>query len=90
MRTIWKFKVEQFTAQRMLVPVGIKFLSAQMQGDDLCVWAEVDNDPNTIESGVVWIAAVGTGQHIPVWAVNYIGTVQIGDYVLHVYAGTLP
>lgn len=63
------------------VLAATKFLDAQLQGDRVTVWYEVGDDSDLWE-----IYLVGTGWPVPEGA-TYIGTVQQGAYVWHVYGG---
>lgn len=75
-KQIWKYRVG--TQQ---VPTGSTPLTAQYQDGVLCVWVEVD--PANAFEEVSYLVA-GTGQAIPrEW--QYIGTVQQGELVWHVY-----
>ena len=83
MRTIWKFPLELASRQDVLAPTGTKFLAAQLQKGQICLWGEVETDlvqiPHTI-------GIVGTGRNdLPGEPRRYIGTVQMLPYVWHVY-----
>lgn len=86
MRTIYKYPLLLTDSQILHLPSSAKPLSAQLQGDQLCLWAEVEDEWNPGKEVVISI--VGTGHPIPPGAVNYLGTVQQGPFVWHVYANT--
>jgi hypothetical protein len=76
MRAIWKYTLEVTDEQPVLMPRGAKLLSVQGQGDDVCLWAEVDAEAPK-ESRIFCV--FGTGQlirtdHSPR---TYVGTAQL-------------
>lgn len=80
MKTIWKFKAEGAVE----MPVGATILTAQIQANEICIWAEVNPEAPT-ERRRFFI--FGTGHPIPNTpnGLHYISTVQDGIYVWHVY-----
>lgn len=66
------------------MPAGAKVLTAREQGDDVCLWAEVD-PAAALE--MRRFAVYSTGSEIPVIPGIYIGTAMLaaGRLVLHVY-----
>jgi hypothetical protein len=69
---------------KVIMPKGAKVLSVQNQGDEITLWALVDPDEAFAESR--FFAIVGTGQNFPYAAnMQFIGTVQVGSYVFHVF-----
>lgn len=73
------------------MPEGSNILSIQMQGDTLCMWAEVETSaPSTL---MVKFRAFGTGHQLPEpveWKGQFISTVQLPNgLVFHIYR-TLP
>ena len=80
---IWKYKLELVIEQMVEMPIDSKVLSANMQGDTLCIWVLVnENNKKTLHP--VWI--YGTGQLIDEPSGRFIDTVQDGQYVWHVFA----
>jgi hypothetical protein len=65
------------------LPVGARVLTAKEQGNDICIWAEVDPSAE-LETRIFSI--VETGKDIPQNA-SYVGTAFLfnGSYVAHVY-----
>lgn len=67
------------------MPLGAKILTFQVQGEYEPVptlWAEVD--PNADRAWTTfWL--VGTGFDVPPGVVRYVGTVQTGSFVWHLY-----
>jgi hypothetical protein len=62
MQTIWKFPVRATDAQTVSMPEGAEILTAQFQGETLCLWAMVDSEKPKQERV---IEIFGTGN--PVW-----------------------
>jgi hypothetical protein len=84
MRTVWKYELDQHNTETLLtVPAGAKFLAVGFQGDCLVVWAEVWDSEGKPSASVV-VHVVGTGHEVPE-RVSYLGTVQVGAFVFHVY-----
>jgi len=82
MAAIWKYPLQVTDWQEVRMPPG-KPLCVQMQGDQLCMWAEVV--PHGMES-TRQVRIYGTGHTMdPVGSGSYVGTVQIGELVFHVY-----
>ena len=79
-RTIWKFPVE-IGPNHIRAPHGSKFLSIGWQEPRLVAWAEVDPWE---DYSYYLLHVVGTGFEIEKsW--RYHGTVQVGQYVWHLY-----
>jgi len=84
MKTIWKFPIELADRQNLLMPEGAEILSAQMQGQFLCLWALVNPEARKT---VRTIAVNGTGHPIDDAERRYIGTTQMngGTFIWHVF-----
>lgn len=83
MKRIFKYPLEITDRQVIVLPIGVKPLSVQMQNGQMCLWAEVDT---AADSTVRTIFVFGTGNPMPEEPGEYISTVQ--DYmglVWHVY-----
>jgi hypothetical protein len=82
--TIWKFPLEFSGRQKVMMPAGAQILSAQMQGDTLCLWALVNP-----EGEKQWreIEVLGTGHPAPEADRRYVATTQMhgGSFVWHVF-----
>lgn len=90
-QTIWKFPLEITDAQRIKMPQGAEILTAQFQGETLCLWALVNPERPTNERV---IEIFGTGN--PVWvdmgvSRKFIATAQQPDtpLVWHVFESML-
>lgn len=92
---IWKFPISLETLSAtsepiVELPTGARVISAQAQGNDLCLWAIVDP---TQEKRARQFSIYGTGHpvigfsHPIIKERNFIGTVQFydGTLVLHVF-----
>jgi hypothetical protein len=80
--TIWKFTASDPGEKTVIfIPQDHKILSVGIQGQQIVFWAEVDPDsPKVDETYLV----IGTGWIIPENGI-YIGTVQYGILVWHLY-----
>lgn len=82
MKRIFKYPIQITDRETIEMPGGAKILSAQVQGNTICLWAEVDTEmvpqPRTI-------AVYGTGNPMPEDPGLFIGTVQTPPFVWHVY-----
>jgi hypothetical protein len=64
------------------LPRNAEILSAQIQGGNICLWAKVDtSEPLESQS----IAIYGTGQELPDSEMTHIATVQMDEFVWHVF-----
>jgi len=79
---IWKFQVEIVDRQTIHMPLGARIISAQVQGDTICLWAIVDPGSNPSPAT---IRIVGTGQQMPEVDMEHLGTVQMDQFVWHVF-----
>lgn len=83
---IHKYELQITDEQRIEMPRNATLLSVQMQRDKMVLWASVNiNEP--IRSRVIRIH--GTGQSIDGESTFdlYVGTVQNGPFVWHVFDG---
>ena len=84
MTRIWKWPLEITDRQAVTLPRNARILTAQMQGDVLCIWTECDP---TGGGEARTFSVYGTGNPMPESPGLYIGTVQThgGALVWHVY-----
>ena len=82
MKTIYKYELKLVQKQVISVPSNSKILTVQLQKDRIVLYAEVDTD-NFLVPRVINI--IGTGQTLPDLPLEYISTVQIGEFVWHIY-----
>lgn len=78
---IYKYALQVCDTQLVMMPAGAKILDFQIQADEWCIWALVDD---TVVMAEVTIHVRGTGHPIPEH-VRYIGTAQQGPYVWHAF-----
>ena len=87
MRTIYKYALEITDRQEIKLPHGAKILHVGMQGETLCLWAQVRAE-NSLAGRVIWV--FGTGNPMDEGAAltaTYLGTVMDRMFVWHVYDG---
>lgn len=83
MNAIWKFPIKALQARFALnMPKGAEILSVQMQGGVPTIWASVDPHNGEIARE---FAIVGTGHQEVTRYHHYLGTVQDGMFVWHVF-----
>lgn len=82
-RAVWKYPLNLTDHQQIRVPAG-RALAVQLQAGRLCLWVEVT--PGAGEDP--WdIYIRGTGHDFDIVpGENYLGTIQTGPLVWHVYA----
>lgn len=84
MRVIWKHHLKLTDHQTISMPSDSRPLSVQIQGENICVWMLTDTDAPEHQRE---FRIVGTGREVPASAFlpDYIGTVQSGGFVWHVF-----
>jgi hypothetical protein len=85
MKIIYKYPLALTGEQVLELPQAARILDIQMQGFELCAWAEIDKSMPSKERKIVLI---GTGNPInykPPQHLMYISTVQIDGMVWHFY-----
>lgn len=70
--------------QTVQMPTGAQILTAQMQGQTICLWALVDCEPELPKQNRE-IEIIGTGTIIIEAPRHYIATVQCGQWVWHLF-----
>lgn len=86
---IFKYTLEKTDKQKLLLPLGARILSVQVQYNSPQLWALVNEKEKFTRE--VTISTYGTGNPIPVKDAEdmgtYLGTYQVfdGDYVFHVF-----
>jgi hypothetical protein len=81
-QSIWKYELRVVDHQTVQMPIGARILTVQVQRDALCLWAIVDQEAKR-ETRIFCI--FGTGERFNRPDATYIGTVQDGDFVWHVF-----
>lgn len=85
MTKVFKFPLEISDEQKVLMPVGAKVLTVQVQNGVPCLWAECNPDAECVYRTFL---IRGTGHPIDDnIEKEYIGTIQLygGSLVLHVF-----
>jgi hypothetical protein len=82
MKTIWKYEIDITDAQVIDTKEDAEFLTAQLQGYYPCVWVVVDTEK---ENKKYVLEVFGTGNPIPDYDRDYIGTIQERSFVWHVF-----
>lgn len=85
MQTIWKFPLELTDNPTVKMPRGARVLSAGVQDDRLMLWAFIPDTKAKTEERGFYIC--GTGGFVPdaIGDHPFIGTVQMGAFVWHVF-----
>ena len=83
--TIYKYPITITDLQIVLLPLNSTILTIQMQGNTLCLWAEVEETNTDTEERIIEL--IGTGHKMSNILRNYIGTVQQfgGGLIWHIY-----
>jgi len=84
MRTIYKYELVMADTQEFFMPKKAVILDVQFQNEKMCVWALIDTE-DTLTTKRFTI--IGTGNPISkdIFPGLYIGTVQTGAFVWHVF-----
>lgn len=82
MKVIWKQVLQIEGTQDVPLPVGAEFLSVQNQRDEICFWYKCDP---AAEKKMHRFFIAGTGHQLPHTEGQYMGTVQVGSFVWHVF-----
>lgn len=81
--SIWKWTFPIADRFSLPMPNGARVLTAQMQRDEPCIWAEVNQEARHVPRH---FRVVGTGNPIPAGvALTYVTTFQQGQFVWHLY-----
>lgn len=80
--TIYKYPIKITSTQKVKLPINAEILTAQMQGDTLCLWAKVEEGNSTEDRT---IEVFGTGHPMSDDARRYIGTTQMHGIALLVW-----
>lgn len=80
--TIWKYQLLMTDEQCVNLPRGAEILCAQIQRGAPCIWVKCDPK---LPTSARRIFIYGTGHEIGAAYKRYIGTVQCGDLVFHVF-----
>lgn len=84
-QTIWKLELSGITKQKLMLPIGAKILTVQVQNNCPCIWF-LCNPENDKEER--FLEVYGTGHDIQLHTEidrYYLATFQIGSLVFHVF-----
>jgi hypothetical protein len=79
---IWKYELPVQDKVVVPMPQGAKVITAQPQRGAVTIWAEVDPEARRVART---FRIIGTGHPVDDGGLRYIGTVQAGILVWHVY-----
>lgn len=82
MKAIWKYPLDVTDKQVIQMPANAKVLSVADQAGVLTIWALVDVDA---EKEARKFYVVGTGHPLDFTGANFLGSVQQGPFVWHVF-----
>lgn len=82
MRTIWKYTLSISDGPQYLYLPDGKLLCAQVQDGLVQLWFELDPSTEYVSRT---FQVYGTGHQMPDDPGDYVGTVQTGPFVWHVY-----
>lgn len=80
--TIWKYPMPLCKHFSISMPHGAEVFTVQVQGGVPTAWAIVDTDAVKEPLHFRW---VGTGQKLDENKSQYVGTIQDGDFVWHLF-----
>lgn len=82
MKTIWKFQIGKLGKSTLQIPEGYQVLDFQMQDRVPCLWVLIDLRSKAQKAEFL---LVGTGNPFDEGDVKYVGTVQDGGLVWHLF-----
>jgi hypothetical protein len=83
MKTVWKFQLEVTDHQSLFMPVGAEVLTCGFQGNELFVWALVDDQAASEDRQ---FRIIGTGHEADcVQSWRYVNTVFYNTLVWHIF-----
>lgn len=86
MKKIFKYLLQLTDGiQAITMPYNAKVLNVQSQNGIIALWAEVYDDNSLTSESDKHFVIYGTGHGMPDNPGSYIGTVQLGMFVWHIY-----
>lgn len=82
MKTVYKYPVNLDDRVAVEMPVGATILSLQMQNSMPCLWCLVDPGAPREHRSFRWF---GTGHPIEAADAAFVGTIQAGPLVFHLF-----
>jgi len=83
---VWKYPIVKHGNSEIRMPHHSKILCFQLQDDIPTIWVLVDSDVMLFEYRRFQV--VNTGEPLGSAYVTYIGTIQDGGYVAHLFENT--
>lgn len=83
MKTIWKYEFAHNALEMdLMIPIGAEILDVQIQGYSICAWFIVDTTKKMVQRKLrIYV----TGDSVPDNSGKYVATVQMNEYVLHIF-----
>jgi hypothetical protein len=88
MNRVFKYPLPVQGTVDILMPYGARILTIGAQGEDMFVWALVNPDLE-LEHQTHRFHIVGTGHPCPFSAHKHLETVIVGQFVWHVFEGSV-
>jgi len=84
-KVMYKYRLAVTDKQTLALPDGASIMAVQAQGVDLCLWVEVPTTQSGVNVERTFLIR-GTGRvFVRTTAERYLGTVQLNEFVWHVY-----
>lgn len=87
MKRIWKYSFNSLPRAIFNIPIDAKFLDCQTQNRKICLWFLVDPS-NKTEEREFWAELTGLEGRAQDEG-EYLGTIQIDEYVAHIFEAKL-
>lgn len=84
-KKIFKYKIEVEHEQVIKIPKGSKLVDIQVQNGEIKMWAVVDEAVKEVDGMRIMIAGTGRPIHFDLEVYEHLKTVQIENYVWHIY-----
>lgn len=85
---IFKYPLHLVSHQVVAMPRGAEILSVQLQYETICLWAVVEPDRVSSARQIVILATGESVDKESFLYLKFIGTVQVDEYVWHVFERT--
>jgi hypothetical protein len=89
---VWKFGLPYAGVADITMPISAKPVAVGWQGEELVLWAAIEDRPDGIDSYRFHVLTTGHSEIPANIDVRYIGTAQLtgpgGQYVVHVFQET--
>jgi hypothetical protein len=82
MISIYKYPFQIFDVVPIEMPAAAVPLCVQLQDGVPCIWMQVDTSNPTVYRA---LRIFGTGREVESYGLAYVGSIQMGPYVWHIY-----